>query len=175
MSELPFTVRIATPADADAVTNVLQRSYGSLLAGHYDAALLARAMPLMTKANPVLMASGKYHVAETGKGEVVGCGGWSLERPGTKEIVGGLGHIRHFATDPAWNGRGVAKAILVQCFLDAESQAVFTMEAYATLAAMGFYRALGFSALETIEVSLAPGVVLPSIRMIRRPGQAQFS
>lgn len=162
-----YTVRVATPADGAAITAVLAASYGELLAAHYDAELLERALPLMSKANPVLLTSGKYYVAATSKGEIVGCGGWSFERPGTDDVVRGLAHVRHFGTDPRWTGRGVAKAILSRCIRDAEAQGVQVMEAYSTLAAVVFYRALGFVIVSPIEVMLAPGIKLPSIHMRR--------
>jgi hypothetical protein len=45
-----YSIRIAAPADADAVTALLQASYPVPLAERYEAELLALAPPLMTKA-----------------------------------------------------------------------------------------------------------------------------
>jgi predicted N-acetyltransferase YhbS len=119
MKGLRFTVRVATPSDAAGVSAVLAASYGTLLASHYNAALLDLALPLMTSANPALLGSSNYYVAQNGAGEIVGAGGWSFERPGTTEIVHGLAHVRHFATDPKWVGRGIASSILSRCVRDA--------------------------------------------------------
>lgn len=165
MEELQFKVKVATSADTAAVSAVLAASYGKLLASHYSAESLSRALPLMSIANPVLLGSGKYYVAETGAGEIIGTGGWSLERPGTTEVTHGLAHARHFATDPRWTGRGVASAILSQCIRDAEPQGAQSMEAYSTLAAVGFYRAHGFIVVDSIDVPLAPGITLPAVLM----------
>jgi hypothetical protein len=43
----------------------------------------------MTKANPKLLASGTFYVAQSLHGEIVGCGGWTREQPGTGEVVQG--------------------------------------------------------------------------------------
>jgi hypothetical protein len=68
----------------------------------YDDAVLAVALPLMTQANPMLLASGSYYLTITEESRTVACGGWTHERPGSGEIVPSLAHIRHFATHPDW-------------------------------------------------------------------------
>ena len=165
MGDLRFTIRVATPADAAGVSAVLAASYGTLLASHYNAELLALALPLMTTANPALLGSGTYYVAENGAGAIVGAGGWSFDRPGTTAIVAGLAHVRHFATLPSWTGLGVASAILSKCICEAKSQGAEAMEAYSTLAAVGFYQTLGFIIVSPIDVPLASGISLPSMLM----------
>src|SRR3954471_12267580 len=52
------SIRIARPADSDAVSALLLASYSILLAAHYDSGALSQALPLMTRANPTLLASG---------------------------------------------------------------------------------------------------------------------
>jgi GNAT superfamily N-acetyltransferase len=165
MGDLSFTVRVATPADAAGVSAVLAASYGTMLASHYDVELLDLALPLMTSANPALLGSGTYYLAENGAGEIVGAGGWSFERPGTTAIVNGLAHVRHFATLPNWAGRGIGSAILSKCIREAKSQGAEAMEAYSTLAAVGFYQTLGFIIVSLIDVPLASGITLPSMLM----------
>lgn len=61
-----FMIRPATPEDAEAVTNLLAAAYPMLLAPSYEAELLARALPLMTRANPALLRSGAYYLAVAG-------------------------------------------------------------------------------------------------------------
>jgi hypothetical protein len=48
-----FKVRGASPQDAEAVSALLEASYPSLMALGYEPTLFARALPLLTKANPV--------------------------------------------------------------------------------------------------------------------------
>lgn len=164
-----FAIRVTTPADAAAVETVLTASYPVLLAPAYDADLLARALPLMTRANPALLAAGSYYLAEAADGTPVGCGGWTVARPGAPDdpIVPDLAHIRHFATDPAWTGRGVGRALFDRCRADAEAAGARRFEAYSTLVAEAFYRRMGFETVERVEVAMAPEVRFPSVRMVR--------
>jgi GNAT superfamily N-acetyltransferase len=172
ISTQPFRIRPSTAADADAVTRLLTASCTDLLSGHYDPVLLADVLPIITMANPALLDSGTYYVAEAGHAGIIGCGGWSFERPGTRDIVEGLAHIRHFGTDPRWARRGVARAILSRCIEAAEAQGARGMECYSTLAAVGFYRSMGFVVAGLIDVPLKPGLELPSMLM-KRSGFSQ--
>src|SRR5262245_27357402 len=112
-------IRVARPADSDAVSALLVASYSILLAARYDSNTLGRALPIMTKANPTLLASGTYYVAEGEPGNLVGCGGWTTARPGSGEVIEGEAHIRHFATHPERTRRGVGTSLLTRCFSDA--------------------------------------------------------
>ena len=49
-----------------------------------------------------------------------GCGGWTVERPGSEgETEQGLGHFRHFATHPDHVRKGIGKLIAERSFGDA--------------------------------------------------------
>src|SRR6185369_9975541 len=106
-----YEVRVARLEDAAGVDTLLQASYPRLMASSYEAESLAPALKLMTKANPVLLCSGTYYVAELPTGLAVGCGGWMLERSGTATVEPYLGHIRHFATYLDWTGCGIEQTI----------------------------------------------------------------
>jgi hypothetical protein len=86
----------------------------------YDGAVLAKALPAMTRANASLLASGTYFVALDESDSVVACGGWTARQPGATEVQPGLGHIRHFATHPQHVLKGLARAIYDMC----EAQAI---------------------------------------------------
>jgi GNAT superfamily N-acetyltransferase len=121
-------VRVARPADSGAVSALLVASYSSLLAAHYDSYTLGRALPIMTKANPTLLASGTYYVAEDELGNLVGCGGWTTARPGM--VIEGEAHIRHFATHPERVRRGVGTALLTRCFSEARLLGILNCTAF---------------------------------------------
>ena len=106
-----FIVRVANMQDAAGVTALLEASYISQLEGGYSQLVLAKALPLMTRSNPRLLGSGTYYVAQAGT-ELVGCGGWSKEAPGSGEVKEGIAHIRHVATHPNWLRRGVGRGQL---------------------------------------------------------------
>jgi GNAT superfamily N-acetyltransferase len=168
MAAASYRLRVAGPADAEAVSAVLAASYPALLADHYAPDVLAATLPLMTKANPKLLASGTYYVAEVDGGNLAGCGGWTPEKPGSGEVVTGIGHIRHFATHPDWTRRGIASAMLARCIEEAKSRGITTMEAFATLSAADFYRVHGFGPIGPIDVPMTAEIVLPSLWMRRR-------
>jgi len=164
----PFRVRVATPNDADAVGSVLRASYPSLMAPGYPADLLARAVPLMARAHPALLRCGTYYLAQGPEGAEVGCGGWTLERPGAagEPLDRSLGHLRHFATHPSWLRHGVGRALFARCAAEARAAGVRRFECYSSLVGEPFYGALGFVAVEPITLEIGPGIVFPSVRMI---------
>ena len=162
-----ISIRVAHPDDAEAVTAVLQDGYPGPMASAYDAAILERALPAMTLANPALLASGTYHVAEV-EGQVVGCGGWTFERPATGEIEPSVAHLRHFGTRARWAGRGIGRRLYERCEAEARAAGVTMFECYSSLNAELFYTALGFERIAPIDVAMSNGAVLPSVQMMRR-------
>ena len=162
-----FDVRPTTADDEAAVSAVLAASYPKLMARSYDAALLAATLGAMTQANPVLLTSGTYYVAASEDGSVVGCGGWTRERPHVGGVAAGLGHIRHFAVHPDWIGRGVGRALYDRCEQVARAAGIQHFECNASLNAEGFYRTLGFDLVGPIDVSMGPGLNFPNLLMTR--------
>jgi hypothetical protein len=71
-----FEVRIASPQDAEAVSALLAASYPLLMAFGYDPILFARALPVLTKANPALLSTRTWYVVEAlgADDRLVGCG-----------------------------------------------------------------------------------------------------
>ena len=165
---MSISIRVATPADAAAVAHVLVNSYPALMASAYDPALLARALPLITRPHPRLLAGGRYYLAEA-DGHAAGCGGWSWERPGETRVEPGLSHIRHFATHRDWTGRGAGRALSDRCEQDARAAGANRFECYASVNGEAFYSALGFVRIGAIEVAMGPGLDFPSILMRRPP------
>ena len=163
---MDLTLRIATPADTAAVAHVLVHSYPPLMAGAYDPGLLERALPLITRPHPRLLAGGTYYLAEA-DGEAVGCGGWSWECPGGTEVEPGLAHIRHFATHSGWTGRGIGRALYERSERDARAAGAERFECQASLNGEPFYAALGFARVGPIEVAMPRNVAFPSILMRR--------
>ena len=160
-----FAARVATLSDAAGVNALLQASYPILMESAYDDVLLAPALKLMTRANPALLTSGTFYIAESRDGLVVGCGGWTLERPGSDSVEAMLGHIRHFGTHPDWTNRGIGRAIYRLCEADARSAGITSFECDASLNAEKFYSALGFESIRRRDVELSAGVVLPGVLM----------
>jgi GNAT superfamily N-acetyltransferase len=161
----PFSIRVARPADSDAIGALLELSYSRLLAASYDAGILGRALPHMTRANPTLLASGTYYVAEREPGNIVGCGGWTTAHPGSGGIIEAEAHVRHFATHPGWVRRGIGAALLARCFRNARRCGVRRLHCISTLNAERFYRASGFQTVGQIDVPMGPSLTFPGILM----------
>lgn len=162
-----ITIRTATSEDAALLTELITASYRELDTGLYDPAQLATALPIMSKANPKLLASGTYYVVEV-DGVAAACGGWTFEKPGNGEIEDGVAHIRHFATHPVYLRRGLARLLLDKCLEEAKARGARAMKSQSTLPAENFYAAAGFRTIKPIEVEMGPDVMLPALEMERR-------
>jgi GNAT superfamily N-acetyltransferase len=169
----PVALRHATFADLAAVDALLARSYPRLLAPDYPPSVLVLAVPIIARARPELLASGRYWLAEDAAGRVIGAGGWSAQGPapsdgsgGTGAAQAGLAHVRHVATDPDALRCGVARALMGRVMAEAAAAGFGIMECLSTRTAVPFYTAIGFRQLEAVEVPLRPGIVFPAVRMI---------
>jgi N-acetylglutamate synthase-like GNAT family acetyltransferase len=138
------------------------------MASAYDEDDLLPALRVMTRANPVLLGSGRYYVAEALDGTIVGCGGWSHERPGTNEVEAGLAHIRHFGTHPDWTKQGIGRAIYRCCEDAARAAGVCAFECQASLNAEDFYGSLGFERVRYMDIELECGRLLRVMLMRRQ-------
>jgi len=169
MKTASLEIRQATPADEQALSTLILASYSTLYRGWYSDGTLAAALPQMSKANPQLLASRTYYVAEL-SGEVAGCGGWTATLPDGGAAVPGIAHIRHFATHPDHLRRGVARALMERCFADARAAGVSLLKCMSSLPAEKFYAALGFRTVEPTEFTLTSDIRLAAVAMERELG-----
>ncbi|WP_417835823.1 GNAT family N-acetyltransferase [Thalassospira tepidiphila] len=164
-----ITLHIATLDDAPAIRALFARSYATFLAPDYAPEILESAMPFLTFAKPELLSSGTYYIARTEAGDVVGAGGWTAVRPGSREgdVQPGLAHVRHFAVDPDHARKGIASMLFDRCVSDAKaSENVTRFECYSTLTARRFYESLGFRVIGDFEAPFAPDFRFPSLHMV---------
>ncbi len=163
-----FTLRTAEKRDTGAIDDLLQRSYPRLLKADYPASVLVTAIPRMVKAQPALIGSGSYYVAEEDSGALLGAGGWTFALPGQgRRGETGRANVRHVVTDPDALRRGVARAIMQHSFKKARAAGATWMHCMATRTAVPFYTAVGFSIVGEMSVALGPGVEFPAIEMRR--------
>jgi len=156
-------VRRTWPDDEQIVSELLAVSYAELK-GPHDPHGFDEVLVIISRANRKLLASGRYYIA-TIDGVAAGCGGWSTEKPGSGEVVGGIGHVRHFATHPSFLRLGVATRILERCLNEAREEAITTMMCFSTLQAEIFYRSAGFQRVSIIDVPMGKDLVLPAVEM----------
>lgn len=163
-----LTLRRARPSDLDAVDALLRRSYPRLLRPDYPPSVMVMALPLIVRANPDLMASGRYFVAETEEADLIGAGGWSVSSPIGGGEQAAVAHVRHVAVDPAHVRRGVGRALMGEVIVDTLRHGARWLDCLSTRTAVPFYERLGFRVLHEVEVNLRPGIVFPAIRMMRQ-------
>jgi GNAT superfamily N-acetyltransferase len=159
MSPGTLTLRLAEPADLAAVDALMARSFPRLLKADYPPSTLVLAVPRLARANPRLLASGRYVLALDGA-RLLGAGGYSLRPMQTAAV-------RHLATDPDALRRGVGRRVLGWVLEAARAEGARRIEAEATRTAVPFYAALGFEARGEAEVALAPGIAFAVVRMAR--------
>ncbi len=175
--------RLATPADAPPIAELMRASILDLFPHFYDARQTASAAIHIGSLDMALIHDGTYFVHETG-GEVVACGGWSRR----DKLYTGSGdrdddaRLLDPATEPArvramfvrrdWTRRGLGRAILAACERAARAEGFRTLALMATLPGEQLYRAAGFRELERTEITLPDGVVLAGVAMERPIGGA---
>ena len=164
---MTFAVRTATPDDGPNVSGLLQKSYSVLLQDAYDADLLARALPLITTAQPLLLNCGTYYLAITRDGRVVGAGGWTPQSPKGAQEAAATGHIRHFATDPDFARLGIGRQLMDTCVSEATRAGLAELACFSTLNGEPFYATFGFRTVGRSDVELPGGIVFPSLRMVK--------
>jgi GNAT superfamily N-acetyltransferase len=160
------TVRVAMPADTDAVARVLARSYRALLAKDYEPELLRQVLPLISQANPRLLSCGTFFVVEEDD-RILACGGWTDVSPHGAPGRLGVGHVRHVAVDPSVARRGYGALLMERVLASARATQVWDLRCQSTLTGAPFYSALGFESLGRIEVRMPTGVLFPAVQMRR--------
>jgi len=186
-----WLVRPVTPSDELLVSDLLYKSYSTLLAADYSPDLLAVSLPLMTRAQPALLNCPTYYVVEDPNShEIVGCGGWTRQPPGLKKsMTPSMGessaatsesrgqheafdipHLRHFATDPSLTRCGIGRALWNRIWADVchEMGEDTELEVFSTLTAAPFYRSLGFQEEKATEIQFTPSCQFPCLLMRRR-------
>jgi GNAT superfamily N-acetyltransferase len=162
-----ITVRIATLSDLAAVDSLLSRSYPALLKHDYPPSVLVTILPLISRANPALLRTGSYFVAEM-DGAVVGAGGWTPGSPVGHHGSADLGHVRHVVTDHRQTRAGIGTALMARVFETAIARGIRGLEALSTLTAVPFYAALGFEKKGEVQVPLGPaGLPFAAERMLK--------
>ncbi len=160
-------LRRAVPADLSAVDALFARSYPRLLAPDYPPSVMVLAVPRIVRAQPALLASGTYFLAEDARGRIVGAGGWTRAAPGRSGAGDRrIGHVRHVATDPDVVRQGVGRRLMSRVMQDAREAGIEVMDCASTRTAVPFYAAMGFKVVGDVVVSLAAGVDFPAVRMM---------
>jgi GNAT superfamily N-acetyltransferase len=173
-----MTVRLATIADVPALLELIELSARSLSVGFYTPTQIDAAVKHVFGVDTQLIADGTYYVIPGVSGPAA-TGGWSARRT----LYGGdqmksaedpmlnpatdAARIRAFFVHPNWARRGLARQIYFACEQAAYAAGFRQFELMATLPGEPLYRALGFTAVERVASTVADGVVIPFVRMMR--------
>ena len=162
-----LTLRPTAAADLAAVDALIASSYRALLKRDYAPSVLVTALPLISRANPVLVRSGTYYLTEDPEGRALAAGGWSRSPPQGGVGVPEVAHVRAVATHPDHLRRGLAQAILTRVLAEALAAGVERMICQSTHTAVPFYKAMGFQIRGEILIALRPGITFPAVEMTR--------
>lgn len=171
-----FTHRIATPADLDALRDVMARAIAELQKGFLSPAQIAASRAVMGL-DTQLIADGTYFVVEDG-GRIAGCGGWShratlyggdhskeLRDPAPLDPAVDAARIRAMYTHPDFACRGVGRLVMTLSEDAARTAGFRRAEMMATLSGEPLYRACGYTPIERVEAPGPDGVSVPLVRM----------
>ena len=171
-------LRLAHPADAPAIRELMGASIRELFPRFYDERQTASAVVHIGDLDLALIEDGTYFVHEA-DGEIVACGGWSRRN----RLFAGAGHasdddrLLDPATEPArvramfvrgdWTRRGLGRAILEACERAAHGEGFTRLALMATLPGEPLYRAYGFRELERVPIVTPDGVSMEGVAMER--------
>jgi len=157
-----YAIRLAKADDIPQVDLLFARSYPKLLKPDYAPSLLVTVVPMFSKSQPRLVTSGSFYVAVTADDKIIGAGGWTPKGP-RGESEPGLGHIRHFATDPNATRLGVGRALITACVTQAAELGIHRLSCYSTITAVPFYEAMGFEKRGDIEITFGETMQFPCV------------
>lgn len=158
---LNIEVRLARASDVPAITMLIAASARGLTRDDYTAEQIEAAVSSIFGVDSELIADGTYFIAEADR-ELIGCGGWSRRRTlfggdqaasrqaGVLDPAQDAARIRAFFVHPSWARRGVGRALLERCEKEAQDAGFCAVELMSTLPGLGFYRTMGYEALEPI-------------------------
>ncbi len=170
--------RLALPADAPRIADLMRASVLNLFPRYYDERQTASAAVHIAGLDMQLIEDGTYFVHEAAD-EIVACGGWSRRN----KLHNGLGtraddtRLLDPATEPArvramfvrgdFTRRGLGRVILASCERAARREGFTRLVLGATLPGEPLYRAFGFRPVRHVAIMLPDGVVVDSVVMQR--------
>jgi GNAT superfamily N-acetyltransferase len=175
---MTLTIRIAKPAEADHIEEVMREAYDILGRRDYDDQQISSALTHIAYLDRALVDDETYFVVEE-DGAMVGGGGWSKRRKLFNGVTPSANDAEYLdpAVDPArvramfvhprWERRGIGRLIVAACE-DAAREAGFTrMELLATLTGRPLYLACGYEPIEDVEWTMPDGVRMGGTRMAK--------
>lgn len=176
---MPYTLRVATPADVPALNPLIVRSARAHSATYYSAAQTEAAIRYVFGVDSQLITDRTYFVAEDEHHHIVGCGGWSRRRTlyggdqrpmGTSDLLDpavDAARIRAFFVDPDHARRGIGRLLLETCATAALTAGFQWLELMATLPGVPLYKSQGFQETKRVTDVLPDGTSIEFVQMER--------
>jgi GNAT superfamily N-acetyltransferase len=184
MAQMSFELRPAVLADRPALRTLIELSARVLGGRDYRPEQIEAALRGAFGVDTTLIEDGTYFVAELqaaegplARGTLVGCGGWSRRRT----LFGGDSHarrdsapldpatdaakIRAFFVHPAYERRGVGRALLELCESAARAYGFASFELMGTLPGVRLYEALGYRKQPMIHYPVGDGLTIEFVPM----------
>jgi GNAT superfamily N-acetyltransferase len=167
MTSMP-RLRLAAPADAAGIDELMQASTRDIFPSFYDRRQTEASIEYIASVDKGLIEDGTYFVVEV-DGELVACGGWSRRDKLYTGSGAAAGDARLLdpATEPArvramftrsdWTRRGLGRRILEACEAAAKSEGFRTLALMATMPGLPLYTSYGFELLERTDVTMPDG------------------
>jgi GNAT superfamily N-acetyltransferase len=175
MDDQPI-LRLARPAEADAIDALMKASTADLFPAYYNEAQTAASVQFIASVDRTLIADGTYFVLEA-DGGLVACGGWSRR----DKLYTGSGEgaddarLLDPAREPArvramfvradWTRRGLGTRILDACETAARAEGYRRLALVATLPGVPLYQRCGFVATTETEVRMPDGTSIAALAM----------
>ena len=172
-------LRVATPADAEALQALMTASVEAIFPAFYDAEQTASGVRHIGVLDLALVEDGTYFVIEAPDGTLAACGGWSRRDKlfNGAEVTGAEARLLDPATEPArvramfvsgdWTRRGLGTRILEACEDAARAEGFTTLALMATMPGLPLYRSWGFGNEQPQDLVMPDGVVVPGVAMSR--------
>ncbi|WCT11811.1 GNAT family N-acetyltransferase [Mucilaginibacter jinjuensis] len=169
-------IRLAKFEDYPALQQLINLSVRSLSTDFYTSHQIESALNYIFGIDSQLITDGTYYVAQ--KDDIlVGCGGWSKRQT----LFGGDQHkniedplldpakdaarIRAFFVNPGYARQGIGRQIIKVCEDAALADGFRSIELGATLPGVPLYKAMGYDAIEDVDVPMPDGEILEIVKM----------
>jgi GNAT superfamily N-acetyltransferase len=172
-----ISIRPAVQKDLGELERLVARSVRGLGAGFYTDEQIEASLVHVFGVDTQLIADGTYFVAGDG-GLVAGCGGWSRRRTlfgsdrWKADLVDDLldprvdaARVRAFFVAPEHARRGIGRLLLLHCERLAAAEGYRRLQLVATLPGVPLYSAMGYVAVEPVDIPMPGGISLPAVRM----------
>lgn len=189
MAAMSHALRPATPADKPALRELIELSARVLGGRDYRPEQIEAALRGAFGVDSTLIEDGTYFVAELraaaaglAAGTLVGCGGWSRRRTlfgsdaraerdaGLLDPATDAAKIRAFFVHPAYERRGVGRALLAHCEAAARDAGFSRFELMGTLPGVRLYEALGYGRQPMIHYPVGDGLTIEFVPMYKQAG-----